>query len=128
MTPASQQPTPRRGRLTAEECARIAALADKPLTCGQIALRLNRHPATVYQNMVSHGLRAPNLRSFDYIRNGRRVRSFSRDEDAFIEALRCQNYKCREIADLCGKRFGHPRSTATIAIRLRMLASLETGT
>ena len=114
-----------RGRLSGAERERIAELAERGLTPGQIALRLNRLPATVNFHMVTNGLRAPVDRARAYVRGASAVRSFSADEDAFITALRCQSYKYHEILAVCAKRFGHSRTPAAIGIRLRMLASRD---
>lgn len=115
--------TIKRGRLSPEEEAEIERLGH--LTAAQIALRLNRHPGTINFAMHRLGLKAPVDRDFSYIRGGRRVRSFTRDEDTFIETLRVQAYSTPEIAAIVSKRFGHPRSSHTILIRLKMLANRD---
>lgn len=60
-----------------------------------------------------------------YQRNGRMVVLFTRDEDAFITALRIQGFGPRKIAELTTKRYGNQRSHHTIACRLVMLAARE---
>ena len=114
-----------RGRLSDAERLQIQQLAARGLTAGQIAQRLERHPATINFYMVTHGLRAPVDRTRAYARGTSAVRTFSADEDAFITVLRCQSYKYREIAAVCAQRFGHRRTPAVIGIRLRMLASRD---
>ena len=114
------------GRLSSAERDTIASLADRGLSAGQIALRMNRHPGTINFAMHALGLKqGPAPADFDYVRAGRRVKSFSREEGAFIQALRVQGYTTTFIAEMVGKRFGHIRSAATINIRLKMLANAE---
>jgi hypothetical protein len=114
-----------RGRLSADEKATIEELAERGLVAGQIAFRLNRHPSTVHFAMTTMGLTAPVERQFRFQRNGCEVVSFSKEEDAFIVALRTQDHTWAKIAELVGKRFGHKRTAATIGIRLKMLAARE---
>ncbi len=114
------------GRLSTEERDQITHLADRGLKASQIARRLDRHRGTVNFAMHAMGLTdGPIDRAFDYIRNGSRVVSFSRDEDAWIQALRIQGYATTKIAALAEKRWGHPRSAHTIVIRLKQLANVE---
>ena len=115
----------RRGKLSSDEECEIITLAERRLTPGQIARRINRHPGTV--NFAMHRLGARTLaeREFEYERNGVTVHSFSREEDAWITALRIQGYSITKIAELGTKRFGHPRTPATISMRLTMLANRE---
>jgi DNA-binding CsgD family transcriptional regulator len=115
----------RTGRLSATEREQIERLAERSLTAGQIAQRMQRHAGTINFAMTSMGLRSQVARTFAYTRRGRAVRSFSPDEDALIEALRCQQYTFTKIADVCSKRFDHPRTPATICIRARALATRE---
>jgi hypothetical protein len=115
----------KRGRLSDDELAAVEEMAGRKRTAGQIAVKLDRHPATIGWVMHRLGLKAPAVRSFNYVRNGVPVRSFSPDEDAFIQALRCQDYSWSVIARLSEKRFDHRRSAATIGTRLRMLANRE---
>jgi hypothetical protein len=117
----------RLGRLSTTERSEIERLAQRGLTAGQIAQRMQRHAGAVNFAMTTMGLRSQVARTFAYTRRGREVRSFSPDEDALIEALRCQQYTFTKIADVCGKRFGHPCTPATICIRLRALATREVG-
>ncbi|TCN30303.1 hypothetical protein [Sinorhizobium americanum] len=114
-----------RGRLSADELSAIEGLAERGLNAGQIAMRLNRHRATVHFAMTTLGLTTPTERAFRYTRNGSEVVSFSKEEDAFISVLRVQGFTSTKIADLVGKRYGHRRSAATIRIRLMMLANRE---
>lgn len=115
----------KRGRLSADEEKQIELLAERGSSSGQIALRLNRHPATINFAMHRMGLREPVTRSFAYSRGGRAVKNFSADEDAFIEALRCQRFTYQKIARIAAIRFGHRRSAATIGVRLKMLGNKE---
>lgn len=124
-----RQPMPdpqiRSGRLSSTERAEIERLAERGLSAGQIAQRMNRRAGTVNFAMTAMGLRTPVSRTFSYTRRGREIRSFSPDEDALIEVLRCQHYTCTKIAEVCSNRFGHLRTPATISIRLRAIATRE---
>jgi hypothetical protein len=115
----------KRGRLSEGELERVTSLAERGFKSGRIAQLLNRHPATVNYAMHRLGLRTVMLREFDYIRNGVRVKSFSRDEDALIVALRVQSYPVETIAKVVSKRFGHPRTAHTVNIRLVLLSNSE---
>lgn len=121
-------PTVKHGRLTPDEDAEIERLAERRLTCGQIALRLNRHPATV--NFAMHRLAVKTVdrrrAGKSYIRNGREVRHFTLEEDALMVDLRTEGLAFPRIAGLLSERFGgHPRTAQTISVRLMMLANLE---
>lgn len=115
--------TIKRGALSQDELEQIDELATRGMGPGQIALKLNRHPGTVNYAMHRLGHRKLTRRSVSYVRNGVEVKSFSAEEDAFVQALRCQDFTTTEIAELATKRFGHRRSPHTINIRLVMLAS-----
>ncbi len=114
-----------RGRLSDKEKARIVELAEGGLRAGKIAQHLGRLHVTVHHAMISMGLVAPIARTFSYTRRGRPVRSFSGEEDAFIEELRRRGTATPAIARACELRFGHRRTPATICIRLRGLAAKE---
>lgn len=116
-----------RGRLTDGELESIEALAARKLKAGQIAQRLNRHPATINFAMHRLGLKSlmPATIRVPYVRNGVVCHPFSPDEDAYITALRIQRFTTAKIADLVGKRFDHRRTPATINMRLTMLANSE---
>lgn len=113
------------GRLTTQERAEVERLAARNFSTGRIAQRLDRHAGTINFVMHTLGLKGPVEREFDYMRNGKRVKSFSKDEDAFLKALRVEGFTTIKIAELTTKRFGHPRTPACVNIRLRMLANLE---
>jgi IS30 family transposase len=116
------------GRLTDEDRAEIERLAGEGWSCGRIAQKLKRHPSTVQWYMYSAGLKAPKpapANPLSYMRNGRRVRHFSADEDVFIEALRVQDFSFEKIAELVNKRFGTERTHHTIQCRLIMLSARE---
>jgi uncharacterized protein YkuJ len=116
----------KRGKLTAREKAVIAELAAEGWKPSRIAVRLNRHRATINFHMVTNGLRAPEPRTFSFERNGVKVVSFSEEEDLFIHVLRIQDLPLQTIATAASNRFGHQRSRESISVRLRMLASRET--
>lgn len=115
------------GGLSDADRERIFDLAEKGQKPGQIARRLLKHPSTVYWFMLTEGLAAPRpAKSFTpYLRNGRMVRPYSPDEDAFIEALRIQNYSVGEIARIANLRFKNERTPHGVNVRLVMLAARE---
>lgn len=93
---------------------------------GRIAREIEKHPATVQWFMYREGLIAPTGRQFTpYLRNGKLVAPFTREEDAFIQALRVQDYGTTKIAELTSKRFGHTRGVHSVHVRLTMLAARE---
>ncbi|WP_448952178.1 hypothetical protein [Labrys neptuniae] len=116
----------RPGGLSDRDKEMIFALAARKYGSGRIAQMIEKHPSTVQWFMYRNGLKAPgdNHRAV-YHRNGKEVRPFSREDDAFISVLRLQGYGPTKIADLIGKRTGYPRNKHTIAQRLVMLASRE---
>lgn len=114
------------GGLSVSDHERIHELAGRGWKSSRIAREIEKHPATVQWFMYRSGLKAPAYgRTKSSFRNGREVKPFSPEEDAFITALRLQNYGPKKIADLATNRFGHPRSNHTIACRLVMLAARE---
>jgi len=117
----------RRGRLTETDHDAIIMFSAKKYTPGRIASIIERHPSTVRFYMYSHGLMSPpgRYRVKPCVRNGRLVKPFDRDEDVFIQVLRIQGYTTTKIAEMTTKRFGHPRTPATIVTRLKMLAAME---
>jgi hypothetical protein len=124
-------PTVKRGPLSPEEKAEIARLAERGLKPGQIAQRLNRNRSTIGFHMAVRGMRkikpSPET-AVDIKRGDQVVRHFTREEDAFIEALRIQKFTCQAIAEWSERRFGHRRSAATICSRLKMIAAREEAT
>jgi IS30 family transposase len=117
-----------RGRLTDADKQRIFELHSNGMGPCRIARAIKRHPATVNWFMYRTGLRAPRYhanRPQSYVRNGRTVRAFSPEEDAFITALRIQDFGFTEIARLANQRFGTERGVHTIHCRLVMLAARE---
>lgn len=117
--------TIKHGRLTSAENEQILELAERGFSSGRIAQKLNRHPVTISYAMHRLGCRKLVLKTFSYVRNGVLVKSFSREEDAYITALRIQDYPTTKIAELVTKRFGHPRSPHTINVRLVLLSNLD---
>jgi transposase len=115
----------KRGPLSISETDLLSALVDRGMTCGAIALRMNRHRSTIIHAIARLGLRAPRQRAFDYVRNGSRVVSFGAEEDVFIRVLRMQGYGLSTISRVVEKRYGHKRSANAISIRLAQLAALE---
>ena len=114
------------GRLTGEESEQIVVMAERGLSAGRIAQKLNRHPVTISYAMHRLGVRKLQLREFSYVRKGVLVKSFSREEDAFLSALRVQGFTTTtKIAELLTKRFGHKRSAHTVNVRLVLLSNLD---
>lgn len=114
----------KRGRLSVPEHQDVAAVHDRGLTSGQIAVRLNRHQGTISNELVRIGARPPQqCRTKTYRRGSSIVKPFSPEEDIWIEALRVQGYTWAKIGELCRKRYGHARTPATIGTRLRQLAA-----
>jgi IS30 family transposase len=119
-----------RGRLTDADKERIFKLAGDGLGSGRIAREIKRHPGTVLWFMYRNGLHAPRYhanRPRVYTRGGRTVRAFSPEEDAFITALRIQDYSYKDIARLTSHRFRTERSGHVIQCRLVMLAARDDG-
>lgn len=115
------------GRLTPADHERIRELAARGLGPQLIAEELGRHQSTVNWFMYVDGLRAP--RQIDapksYMRGGRLVHRFTALEDAYIDALRVQDFGLTAIARLTSARFGTARNPHTIRCRLVMLAARE---
>lgn len=117
-----------RGRLTPVDHINIERFAGEGLNASAIARKIGKHPSTVQWFMYSTGLQAPKQTDTpkSYVRrNGRTVKGFSSHEDAFIQALRIQDYTPIQIAELASKRFDTQRSHHTIRCRLKMLAAAE---
>jgi len=114
--------------ITPEIRDKIIDLAERRLNARQIQ-RILKVPgvstSSIHLFMATNGLRQPVRRNTNYIRKGVPFKSFSEEEDAFIEALRIQGFVCREIGEWCGRRFGHKRSASTICVRLKMIAARE---
>lgn len=119
--------TIKRGRLTDAERARIIELAEGGASSCAIARELNRHQSSVGWLLYSEGLRAPKPAENPkpYQRGGVTVQRFSAEEDAFIEALRTQEYSVSKIAELSSKRFEIRRTAHAVRCRLVMLAARE---
>lgn len=116
----------RPGGLSPDDHRRIFDLAERGWKSHRIAREIEKHPSTVQWFMYRNGLKAPGYpRQTASIRNGRVLKPFTPEEDAFITALRIQGFGPTKIADLTTKRFGHPRSFHTIACRLVMLAARD---
>ena len=119
---------PVRGSLASEEVEKIAALGERGLNAGQIAMRLGgRSASTVYWRLLRLGLACPKRRAArrSYLRNGVLVTPFSDEEDSFIRELRIAGVKTPKIAERCMKKFGHRRTAHSIEVRLVMLANAE---
>ncbi len=116
-----------RGKMTDADRAEIERLAStmaKP-TPGKIARKINRHVATVNWYMFSHGLieRKPGRAARVYQRNGKAVHPYTEAHDAFIESLRSQGKKFREIAELVTAKFGIERNQHSVQVRIVQLSA-----
>lgn len=117
-----------RGRLTDDDRARIQELAERGLRAGRIAQIIKRHQSTVYWHMISNGFTVPKPapnKPATYVRNGRTVRHFSADEDAFIQALRVQGFTFGKIAHATNGRFATERTAHSVQVRIIMLAAMD---
>lgn len=114
-------------RLTAADHQIIEQLVGEGLNAHAIGKRIEKHPSTVQWFMYSSGLQAPKQTTTPkvYVRNGRQVRGFSIDEDAYVVELRKLGKFPREIAIHVNARFANQRSHHTIHCRLKMLAGVE---
>lgn len=119
----------KRGPLDDGEIDRIVELAGKMKkpTSGAIARRLNRHPATVFWQMMKLGLckKPIDYRRTDYMRGGTLVRVFDREEDALMLSLRKAGTGLTDIAAALNARFGRGRDGHAINVRLAMHAARE---
>lgn len=115
------------GGLSEQDHDRIHELAERGWKPSRIARQINKNPGTVYWFMLRQGLVAPKPahNREPYERNGRMVYPYSPEEDAYIEALRVQDFAFRDIANLASKRFGKARTAHGIFVRLTMLAARE---
>lgn len=117
----------KQGRFTPFEIAMVYKLADAGLTTAQIAMRLQRHPSGVMYHVLRAGVRQKPLPQGlgDYVRNGRTVRRFTPEQDAFIEQLDMQAVPRVEICRRYEAQFGHKRAPNSIKLRLMQLAAQE---
>lgn len=109
-------------------CVMSEGSAERGLKAGQIALRLDRKSRTINFAMHRLGLVQPVERQFDYMRGGRRVRSFSPEEDAWISARRREGHTVTRIAARHHQQFGFQRAVGSIRVRLLMLANRDDAT
>jgi len=119
--------TVRPGGLSEADHERIFALAGKGLTCGPIAQRIEKHPATVRWFMYRNGLAQPGQRHAKPAdkADARGRKGYSAEEDAHLLALRAAGTDLRVIAENMTERFGHPRSRHGVEVRLTMLAARD---
>jgi hypothetical protein len=115
----------RRGRLSEDEIAEIYRLGSRKWGAGRIALKLNRHPATVHWWLYRFGHAQPVRRTKAYVRGGVMVTPFSEAEDALLLQLRRDGLKCRAIAARLSEAFGRRRKTHSVEVRLVMLAGAD---
>lgn len=118
------------GGLSDADHARIRELADKGWKSSRIAQSIQKNSGTVYWFMLRNGLverdtARPPAVAEPYKRGNHWVYPYSPEEDAYIEALRVQDFSFKKIADLATKRFGKPRHHHSIFVRLTILAAGE---
>lgn len=108
---------------------RLASSLKKPAP-GPIARRISKHPNTVWWYMVTRGLIQREIK-YDqrqtYVRNGRTVYRYTREQDARIVELRRQGKSRREIAEIVSVEFGIHRDKHSIEVRLTMLGAYSGG-
>ena len=75
--------------------------------------------------MHSMGLNKVQRRTFEYVRGGRTVRSFSQAEDRMIQELRAAGHSTSLVAARLNEAFGNDRTCHTVGVRLKMLANLD---
>lgn len=119
----------KRGRMNQaerDEIDRVIANMKNP-TPGKVAVRVNRHPATINWYMLSHGMlsRKKLQRCRAYIRNGVRVEPYLDDHDARMLQLRESGMSMTKIAARLTEEFHIPRTYGSVKVRLTILASLE---
>ena len=119
----------RRRVLSDTDRRRAVEMATEGVGPTEIARRLGRKATTVAYYLSTQGL--TRTRQTDvaetYLHRGQARRRFTREEDAFVEARCVAGDNDREIARACTERFGHPRTSHTVRIRLRNLGSVEEG-
>jgi hypothetical protein len=125
-----RHPDIKRGRMTAEERAEIERLAGtlKNPRPGPIALRLNRHPATVKWYMLRHGLwtQPPRTIPAPYVaRSGVTRYPWSPEEDRRLEELLVAGNNYRQAGEILTAEFNIPRNTHSCQVRAVMLAAAE---
>lgn len=118
----------RRTRVTDELLAQLVDLGEAGKPTALIARRLQLSKGTVHYHLVLAGVKAPIERQFNYVRRGAAVRSFSPEEDRFLEEQSMAGKRSSEIARLITERFGYRRNSNTVATRLVQIANREENT
>jgi hypothetical protein len=90
-----------------------------------IVRKLKLHKSTVHYHLVKAGVKVPVPRQFSFTRRGVEVRSFSSDEDRYIEELSMAGKQTTEIARMVTERFGYRRNANTVGIRLVQIANRD---
>lgn len=90
-----------------------------------IALKINRHPATVTWYMLTKGLlvREAGYARAPYMRNGKMIYPYSREQDELIVDMRTRGFSKKEIATKLTKKFGIERNHHSVDVRLVQLAA-----
>jgi hypothetical protein len=125
----------RRGRLSEDEKATIAALAERHPNPYRIAGILNRHPATINWHMLTNGLlcRKPQYLARSYVRGGRTVHPWEPRHDVRLLAvlLECERTAAsalaayRSTAAQLTEEFGIFRDHHSVRVRATILAAAE---
>lgn len=111
------------GKLSEAEKEQIAEMGEAGKPTQLIARKLGRTPSTVHYHLVLAGVKKPVERQFSHRRGGHEVRSFSPEEDRYIEEQRQAGKNPTQIGRMLGERFGYPRASNTVAIRLVQIAN-----
>ena len=104
---------------------RIIEMGEAGKPTALIARKLELTRSTVHYHLVLAGIKAPAERQFDFMRGANRVRSFSSEEDRYLEQLSMEGRRSTDIARLVSERFGHPRKSNTVRIRLVQIANRQ---
>lgn len=122
----------KRGRMTAEEKSEIErlALTLKNPKAGPIALRLNRHPATVKWYMLRHALLTQPRRTIPrpYTTAAGVTRyPWTLEQDQRLDELLIAGKNYRQAGEILTAEFGVPRNTHNCQVRAVMLAAVDDG-
>jgi IS30 family transposase len=125
---AQRYDTIKRGRMSPEEKAEINRLCETMTdpAPSKIALRLNRHPATVHWYMLRAGYwdKPPRRAPRPYqCANGQKRYPYSEEHDRRLLDLEIAGHKFRRIAEIMSSEFGIPRNEHSVRVRSIQLAA-----
>jgi hypothetical protein len=114
-----------RGPMSEAELERSAELFQNGYSTGRIAALLGRHRSTVNWALQRMGLKPPQmLERRAFLRKGREVRPFTREEDELLLRRRREGVPYRAILEEMEQRFGYRRMQNTVRMRLIQLENL----